>query len=243
MPVHISIWSDIVCPWCYVGKRRLETALATYQERRGKAADVSIEYKAFELDQRRTGESDDKYVERLASKYGVPASQAQGMIHRMTSTGKEEGIEFRFDRAVPANTFDAHRLLLLARLLDENDKTDGEQQKRLKERLMHAHFEEGADLNDAETLLALATESGIDTDKAAAVLASDDFGDDVRDDEDEAQMLGVTGVPFFAIGRFGVQGAQRAETLLEVIERALADESSEEAALSGDGDVCLPDEC
>lgn len=225
--MRIDVWSDIACPWCYVGKRRLERAVATFSH------EVEIVYHSFELDPRAPRVRDDKsYVERLATKYMVPLAQAQQMIDRITRTGAEEGLELRFDRARSGNTFDAHRLLHLAR--------ERGVQGALKERLMRAYFTEGVAIGVADELVPLAVEVGLAEPEVREVLASDRYAEDVRRDEERAEELQITGVPFYVMGnRVAVPGAQSSDIMLGALERAWADTAAREAQ----GPVCGPDGC
>jgi predicted DsbA family dithiol-disulfide isomerase len=229
--LRIDVWSDIACPWCHVGKRRLEAALAAFPRR----GDVEVVWRAFELDPAaaRAPGPDVPYAVRLGRKYGVPAAQAEEMIRRMTATAAGDGLDLRFDRARPGNTFDAHRLLHLAHLRGRQDA--------LKERLLTAYLRDGEFLGDHETLVRLAGEAGLDPDEARRTLAGDDFARDVRADEDEARRLGVRGVPFFVFGgRRAVSGAHPAETLLAALAAAWADLHGEDAPA---GATCGPDGC
>ena len=208
--LEVEIWSDIACPWCYVGKRRFETALKDFEHR----DDVTVTWRSFELDPTapRVREKN-SYAERLASKYRLAVSDAQAMIDRMTAVGAEEGIEFRFDRIQAGNTFDAHRLLHLAAAHDRQDA--------MKERLLRAYFTEGAAIGEPEVLADLASEVGLDAAHVRRVLAGDEHADDVRSDEATAAELGIHGVPFFVIGRrYGVSGAQPASELAKVLAQA-----------------------
>lgn len=205
----VHVWSDIACPWCYVGKRRLEAALARAPH------PCEVVWHAFELDPASPPEQDlsvASYAERLAQKYGAPLAHAEKMIADMTETARGEGLEFRFDLIRPGNTFDAHRLLHFARLRGKQDA--------LKERFLRGYFCEGARIGDHATLARLAEEVGLDAGEVDAVLGTDAYAADVRADEDRAAAMGVRGVPFFLVGRFGVSGAQAPETLLHVLERA-----------------------
>lgn len=215
----------------------------------GVQVNAEITWRSFELDQRKKDLSDTtSYVNRLANKYGFPEAKAQGMVDNMAKTGKAEGIAFDFARAIPANTFDAHRLLHWARETDAAKITQGAQ-GRLKEALMKAHFEQGVDVGRNSDLLSVVDALGLDVDAAAAVLASDRFASNVREDEEEAQMHGITGVPFFAIERFGVGGAQQPQTFVDVIKRALAEQAQaarEEQKVEdafGEGALCTPETC
>lgn len=209
-PLSIDVWSDIACPWCYVGKRRLEAALAKFPH------EYELVFHAFELDPHAPPVQEGDYVERLARKYRQPIERAQHMIDRMTETGAREGIEFHFERIRAGNTFDAHRLLQLAR--------EASLQGILLERLMRAYFTEGVAIGDPEALLPLAVEAGLGEAESREVLASNRYSDEVRADEQLAAELGIGGVPFFVFGnRYAVSGAQTPDVLLEVLEKSHRD--------------------
>ena len=219
--LRVDIWSDIACPWCYVGKRHLEAALAEFPH------PVEVVWRSFELDPDSVRDPDESLVDRLRKKYGVPLAQAQAMIDRTTGVAAQDGLALRFDRVKPANTFDGHRLIHLARAHGLQDA--------MKERLLRAHLVDGEQLADRAVLVRLAAEVGLD---AAATLASDAYADDVRADERLARELGVSGVPFFVMaGRLGVSGAQPVEVLRGALERAWAEQPAEVA----DGPACGPD--
>ena len=231
--MKVEIWSDVVCPWCYIGKRRFEQALAGFPHR----DEVEVVWRAFELDPSAPAERTGGYAENLAAKYGVPLAQAQQMIDTMTSTAAQDGLDLRFDTARPGSTFDAHRLLHLA----------GERgvQDAVKERLLRATFTEGEPIGDAETLVRLVAEAGLDADEAREVLGSDRYAAEVRGEEQQAQAYGISGVPFFVVdGRYGVSGAQPAEALGQVLAQAWAERSPLQMVASGgsapgcDGDTC-----
>ena len=230
--IRVDIWSDIACPWCYVGKRRFEAALARFPEsERGRGV-----WRAFELDPAapRLRDKSSSYAARLAKKYGVPVARAEAMIGHMTDVAAAEGLDFHFERVQSGNTFDAHRLLHLA---FERGKQDA-----LKERLLRAYFTEGEAIGEPETLIRLASEVGLDTDEVAATLAGDSFTREVRADEDQARRLGITGVPFFVLdGRYGVSGAQPAEVLVQVLERVSSAGAS--SVDLEDGAACGPEDC
>ena len=210
--MKVEIWSDVVCPWCYVGKRRFEQALRGFAHR----AEVEVVWRSFELDPAAPASRDGSYAERLAEKYGTSVPEAQQMIESMTAAAAAEGLDFHFELARPGNTFDAHRLLHLAA---ERGVQDG-----VKERLLRATFTEGEPISDHQTLLRLVAEAGLDADQAAAVLVGDAFTQAVRADEREARSLGINGVPYFVIDRrYAVSGAQPAELLLQALEQAWAD--------------------
>lgn len=207
--MRVEIWSDIACPWCYVGKRRLESALAAFPHRDA----LDITWRSFELDPGAPPRQPEGHAAMLASKYRMPLPRAQEMLESMTATGAAEGITFRFDRGIVGNTFDAHRLLHFA-------ATTG-QRPALVERLFAAYFTEGEAVSDHEVLVRIAGEAGLDADAARAMLASDAHAADVRNDESLASQYGISGVPFFAIdGKYGVSGAQSAEVLGSALRQA-----------------------
>jgi predicted DsbA family dithiol-disulfide isomerase len=240
--MKVEVFSDVVCPWCAVGKRRLEAAVARFEH----ADEIDVVWRAYELDPHAPPRRDGDYVDRLARKYGLTRAQATAANERLTATGAAEGLDFRFDRVQPGNTFDAHRLLHYAR-----DAGPG-RQDALKERLFRAYFTEGARIGDAETLVRLAAEVGLDPRECAGIVSGDRFADDVRADEREAHELGVTGVPFFVVGgRFAIPGAQDADTILGVLRRAWVKSHPLEVVApvgsptgpSADGAPCAGDSC
>ena len=233
--MKVEIWSDVVCPWCYVGKRRFEAALARFPH----AADVEVVWRSFELDAAAppSDPQPGSYVDRLAAKYGGPRERAQQMIDSMTATAAQEGLDFRFDLARPGNTFDAHRLLHLALAHGRQDA--------LKERLDRATFTEGSPVSEHGALRALAVEVGLPADQVDAVLASDRYADAVRADEAQARAYGIGGVPFFVVdGRYGISGAQPAEVVLQALEQAWSERVPQPLVRAGgsapgcDGDAC-----
>ncbi|MDB4996498.1 MAG: 2-hydroxychromene-2-carboxylate isomerase/DsbA-like thioredoxin domain protein [Myxococcaceae bacterium] len=239
--LEIDVWSDVACPWCWIGKRRLEAAIAAFETRHaGDDVAIDVHWRAFELDTSapRTHVPQGSYASRIAKKYGTSVEQAQQMLTNMTETAAAEGLLFDFTKTKPGNTFDAHRLIHFA---DHHDKQDA-----MKERLLRAYFSEGEHMADAETLVRLAAEVGLDADEARAMLASDAFAKNVRADETEARAMGVGGVPFFVIDRrLGVEGAQPAEVLGRVLDRAFADGRLEriERVSTGEAPICDDDVC
>jgi predicted DsbA family dithiol-disulfide isomerase len=205
--VKVEIWSDVVCPWCYIGKRRFEAALRDFPH------PVEVVWKSFQLDPTATSSPAGDHVHHLARKYGRSLDQAQQMVDNVTAAAAQEGLSYRLDIARSGNTLDAHRLLHLARQAGVQDA--------LKERLDRAYFTEGEPVDDDETLTRLAVEVGLDEQQVREVLASDRFADDVRADVAEARALGISGVPFFVIDRrYGVSGAQPPELLRSALEQA-----------------------
>jgi predicted DsbA family dithiol-disulfide isomerase len=209
MPLTVEIWSDVVCPWCYIGKRRFEAALEAFEH----ADELTIMWRSFELDQEAPKVPEGTATERLAAKYGTTLERATELHAEMTERAAAEGLDFRFDLARGGNTFDAHRLIHLA-------ATYGHQ-AAAKERLMRAYFTEGEAIADPETLVRVLADVGIDPVEARDVLATDRFAEDVREDELLASRLGIQGVPFFVLDRrLGVSGAQPPEVLVQALERA-----------------------
>jgi predicted DsbA family dithiol-disulfide isomerase len=210
--VHVEIWSDIACPWCYIGKRRFETALAGYEH----AGEVTYQWRSFELDPEAPPERAGDRAEHLAGKYGIPVEQARAMEEQMAERAAADGLTFDFSIARAGNTFDGHRVLQLA--------LEHGVQPAMKERLMRAYFTEGELISDHEMLVRLAGEVGLDGEEVRAVLAGDRYAAEVREDEQLAQRIGIQGVPFFvADRRFGVSGAQPPEVLQEFLGRARAE--------------------
>ena len=231
--LQVQIWSDIACPWCFVGKRRFEAALRQFAH----ADQVEVVWRAFELDPRAPKVPQTQhYTDRLASKYGTTPAQAQQMIDRMVETARRDDLRMDFERIQPGNTFDAHRLLHLA--------LDHSLQDALKERLLRAYLEEGRSIADHDTLRSLAIEVGLPEDLVAGVLATDQYAREVRADEENAHALGIHGVPFFVLAnRYAVEGAQPTELLLSALERAWSELPRRPEIIGSEGDVCGPDGC
>ncbi len=232
--MRVEIWSDVVCPWCYIGKRNFEAALEGFEHR----DEVEVVWRAFELDPGAPSHRDGSYVERLAKKYRTPVDEAQAMIDRMTTAAAAVGLDFRFDLAKPGNTFDAHRVIHLA--------AEHGMQDAMKERLLLATFTEGEPIGERETLVRLAAEVGLDEDEVRGALASDAHADAVRAEEADAGQLDISGVPFFVVDRtYGVSGAHPPEALRRILDKAWA--ASHQPALVVTGpegaDGCEGDTC
>jgi predicted DsbA family dithiol-disulfide isomerase len=208
-PLTVEIWSDVVCPWCYIGKRRFEAALAEFPH------PVETVWRSFELDPGAPAVREHTATEHLAAKYGMSVEQAQASHARMTELAAAEGLEYDFGKTRGGNSFDAHRLIHLAAAHGKQDEA--------KERLMRAYFTEGVAIGDREALVALAADIGLDGDEVRVALDGDAYGDAVREDELLAQRIGIQGVPFFVLDRrLGVSGAQPAEVLVQALEQACA---------------------
>jgi len=227
----VDIWSDVVCPWCAIGKANLDQALTQFEH----GDEVEIVWHSFELDPNAPVTRTGNYAGMLAKKYGSTPEQAQAMIDQMTERGTECGVPFRFDIVQPGNTFDAHRLIHLgaARGL----------QTEVKERFLRGYLSEGEAIGLPEVVERLAVDAGLDADEVAAVLNSDAFAEEVRIDEATAVSMQVTGVPFFVVDhRYGLAGAQPPETLLKVMEQAWSERAPALGTIA-EGEVCGPDGC
>jgi predicted DsbA family dithiol-disulfide isomerase len=214
--LSVEIWSDVVCPWCYIGKRRFERALAELDP----SITVTVEYKPFQLDPTAAPGTAQPVKEAYAKKFGGPQRAAE-MIANVTAIAAAEGLDFRLDRAMRANTRLAHRLL------GWTLKTAGAgAQAEIKERLMRAYFVEGRNVGDPDVLSGLAAELGHDGEQVAAMLASDDGAAELQADLALAGELGITAVPTYVIdGRWSVPGAQDSQTFIAVLTK-LASEPS-----------------
>jgi len=207
--MKIEIWSDVICPWCYIGKRRFEKALADFSHR----DEVQVIWRSFELDAKAPRQHPGTLNELLASKYGVSPQEAAAMNARVSGVAAEVGLEYHLENAHPGNTFDAHRLLHFAAANGVGDLAN--------ERVMQAYFSESLPVGDREALARLAPEFGIAERDALAILESDAYSDVVRADEARAAGFGISGVPFFVFDeQFGVSGAQSVEVFSEALQQA-----------------------
>jgi len=206
--VHVEIWSDIACPWCYVGKRRFEAALAAFEHR----DEVTVTWRSFELDPEAPAEREGDQATHIARKYGIDREQAIASQQNLAQIAAGEGIEMRFRDVKGANTFDAHRIVHLA-------AAHGVQEAMI-ERLFRAHQTEGELISDHDVLTRLAVETGVPEDEVRATLASDRYGAQVREDEHLAARIKIQGVPFFVVDRaIGISGAQPPDVLGELLKR------------------------
>jgi predicted DsbA family dithiol-disulfide isomerase len=206
--MHIDIWSDVVCPWCYLGKRRLEKAVAGFEGRN----DVTIAHRSFQLDPTRPKNQTSSRRTMLIAKYRLTEDRVREMDQNMEVMAAAEGLEYHLtDKGQTGNTLDAHRLVHLA---ESHGRAD-----QMLDRLYKAYFTEERSVFDIESLVSLAAEEGLDAAEVREALESDRYADAVKRDLDEARTLGVSGVPFFVIdGRYGISGAQATD----VFTRALA---------------------
>ena len=230
--MKIEIWSDVVCPFCYIGKRRFEKALASFDAK----DKVEIEWKSFQLD------PDLEYIpgqsvhEYLGKRKGTTAVEGKRMNDAMTAMAKEAGLEYNFDKAVVNNTFNAHRLLHFA-------KEKG-LQNEMKEHLFRGYYTEGKNVGDIETLAQLGEEVGLQADEVKDVLQSDKYAQDVLLDQYKAQQLGIQGVPFYVFNnKYGVSGAQSPETFAQVLEKVWEEEKPVLITEQGEGFCTVDGNC
>ncbi len=205
--ISVDVWSDVACPWCYLGKHRLEKAIEA------SGAEVTVTWHSFQLDPSIAKGEHTPHAEALAKKFRAPVETIQAMNQRLVDLGAAEGLEYHFDRYIQANTHDAHRLIHFAQ-----ERGLGNQ---MKDRLMKAQFTEGAIVDDTDVLGGLAGEVGLEADEVRVMLATDQYSDAVQADIAEAAAMGATGVPFFVFDRaFAVSGAQPVEMFAEALRRA-----------------------
>lgn len=233
--MKVEIWSDVACPWCYLGKRRFEKALANFEHQ----ADVELRWRSFELDPDAPNVREGDPVQRLADKYGMSRAEAVAANDRLTGFATAEGLEYHLDKVRSGNTFDAHRLLHLAAEKGVQDD--------VKERFLRAYFTESEPVGDHATLARVAVEAGLAADDVNDVLASDRYADEVRADEAQATAYGITGVPFFVIdAKYGVSGAQSSDVLLQAMRQAWTAANPltmlDDASVAG-GEACEGDSC
>jgi predicted DsbA family dithiol-disulfide isomerase len=231
--MKVEIWSDVVCPFCYVGKRKFEKALGEFAHH----GDVQIEWKSFQLTPDFVPVPGENIHASLAKKKGVPEAEGRRMNDYMTQVAKEVGLDYQFDKAIPANTFLAHQLIHFGAHQGKQDA--------MKERLFAAYYLEGQDLNSLDTLASLAAEIGLDAAAARQALEAGTYANEVRRDEYEAQQIGVRGVPFFVFeDKYAVSGAQPSEVFAEVLDKVWAEAHPKaQPTMLADGPACGPDGC
>ena len=233
--MRIEIWSDVVCPWCYVGKRRLEAALAGFEH----ADEVEVVYRSFELDPSAPHHGTEPSVSSLARKMGRSEEQVREMVGGLMQTAAADGLELRLLDTVHTNTVDAHRLLHLAL------ETGGPAlQGTLKEELLAAYFTRAEDIGDHAVLRAAAVAAGLDAARVEEVHAGQEYAGAVSADVAQARAYGATGVPFFVVdGAYGISGAQPTEVFTQVLEKVWAESHPVLQTVGGDADACGPDGC
>ena len=224
--MKVDIWSDIRCPFCYIGKRKLETALQDFNHK----DEVEIVWHSFELEPDLVSNSTESIYDHLAKRKRISREQSLQMHEQMAAYAKAEGLSFNFDSIVVANSFDGHRLIHMAHAQGLGGLA--------KERLFKAYYTEGADISNRTVLISLGSEIGLDPIAVQEMLESDAFAEDVREDEQHAHDIGVTGVPFFVINqRYAVSGAQPSDIFLKALDHAW-NEQEKEALTIAEGDSC-----
>lgn len=232
--MKVEIWSDVMCPFCYIGKRKFEGALAQFADK----DNIEIEWKSFQLQPDMKTDPKKNTIEHLAESKAWSLDYARKMTDHVSGLAKEVGLSYDFDKAVVANSFDAHRLSHLAKKYGVQDS--------LEEALFKAYFTEGKNTADHKVLTELAVSVGINADEVKQVLESNAYADEVKQDIYESQQVGARGVPFFVLGgKYAVSGAQPTETFLGALNQAYGEWKKEHPALTDlsgtNGAVCAPD--
>jgi predicted DsbA family dithiol-disulfide isomerase len=222
--MKIDIWSDVRCPFCYIGKRRFEKALEQFPNRK----DVKVEWHSFELDPGMKTDTSTNIYDYLARTKRVSREASVDMHRQVNEMARSVGLDYNFDITVVANSFDAHRLIQLAKVHGLGDAAE--------ERLFRAYFTEGKDISDHLTLIILGDEIGLDGKLVHEMLGSDTFADEVRYEQRQAREIGINGVPFFIINdRYAVSGAQPSGVFLEALEKGWRDHSRHQLEAPGEG--------
>lgn len=221
--MKVEIWSDIACPFCYIGKRRFESALSKFEHRN----QVEIKWRSFELNSEIPKRKTTTTLEFLTAHKGISSDQAKALFKQVTQTAAKDGLKFNFDIGLHGNTFDGHRLVHFATVNGCGDA--------MKERLFSGYFARGESVADIDTLVTMATDVGLDATKTRAMLESDSFGDEVKSDEAQARRLGIHGVPFFRINeKHEISGISAPDSILQVLNKAWnSSESGKSSTASG----------
>lgn len=207
--MKVEIWSDVMCPFCYIGKRNIETALAQFPE----ANNIEIQWKSFQLDPNLPAVATDSHEEYLAKRKGFPVDQVKGMMEQVTNTARQAGLDFNLEQSVIVNSFNAHRLIQFAKAKNLGNEAE--------EKLFKAYFTDGKDIANLETLTEIGKEIGLESNEISEAFTNDQYAENVHQDIDEAQAIGVTGVPFFVFDRkYAVSGAQPSHTFLQALEQS-----------------------
>ncbi|HRO48170.1 DsbA family oxidoreductase [Agriterribacter sp.] len=228
--MKVSIWSDVRCPFCYIGKRKFEKALNKFADK----DKVEVVWRSFQLDPNLETKTGINAVDHIAAVKGISQQQAEEMHTHVTRVAKEAGLDFDFEKAVVANSFNAHRLIQLA-------KTHG-LGNEAEEQLFKAHFTEGKNIDDKEVLTQTGVAIGLDEKEIKTMLSTDAFAAAVKQDEQEARDIGVSGVPFFVFNdRYAVSGAQSPDTFLQALQQSwLSFEQDRNVELAENGEACSP---
>jgi predicted DsbA family dithiol-disulfide isomerase len=228
--MKVDIWSDVRCPFCYIGKRKFEAALDAFPNKE----EVEVVWHSFELDPALKTETDKSVYDYLAERKGLSREVSVQMHNQLTQSAKDVGLEYHFDKAVVANSFNAHRLIQLAKTKGLGDAAE--------ERLFRAYYTEGRNIDDLNTLTQLGVEIGLSAIEVGEMLYSNAFADEVRRDQTQAQAMNISGVPFFVIDeKYGVSGAQPSELFSQALEKAWsehAEKNNQKDLATTDGASC-----
>ena len=237
--IDVEIWSDIACPWCYIGKRRFEKALEQFEH----ADEVKVTWRSYQLDPTLPEHDDRSEVDYLVASKGLPRAQVEEMVGHVAEQAEGEGLSYDFDALVVANSRRAHRVLQAAKAADAVD--DGNRTDALKEALLAAHFEAGEDIGDVEILTRLAAEVGLDQSEAREAVDSQELDAAVDRDIADAAAIGVRGVQFFVFqNKYGVSGAQPPEVFAQALETVWNERTPGLITLDGGtGEACGPEGC
>jgi predicted DsbA family dithiol-disulfide isomerase len=229
--MKVDIWSDVRCPFCYIGKRKFEKALEKFPHKN----EVEVNWHSFELDPTLGTNPSASAVEHIADVKGISKAQAEGMHAHVTNVAKEIGLDFNFEKAVIANSFNAHRLIQLAKTKGLANETE--------EQLFKAHFIEGKNIDDSETLIQVGVDAGLNENDVKELVASDSFSEEVRQDEMQAQSIGINGVPFFILNnKYAVSGAQSPDIFLQALSQTWAElEKEKQPLIITEGESCSAD--
>ncbi|TZF86414.1 DsbA family oxidoreductase (plasmid) [Pedobacter sp. BS3] len=210
--MKVEIWSDVMCPFCYIGKRHFEQALETLPFKN----EITVEWKSFQLNPEYKNTSGESLYEYLAKSKGISVEQAKAMTSQVAGMANAAGLKIDFAHNIPANSFNAHRIIHLAAKHSLQDKAE--------EAFFNAHFVQNLDVDKPDVLLQVATEIGLDKDETAALLSGDEFADAVRYDQYEAQNLGIRGVPYFVLDRkYGISGAQPVDMFTQALTQSFTE--------------------
>lgn len=229
--MKVDIWSDVRCPFCYIGKRKFEKALEKFPHKN----EIEVNWHSFELDPTLKTNTAVSAIEHIADIKGISKEQAEGMHTHVTNVAKEIGLDFNFEKSVIANSFNAHRLIQLA-------KTKG-LANEAEEQLFKAHFLEGKNIDDNETLIQIGVSAGLNENDVKDMIASDSFSQEVRQDEMQAQSIGINGVPFFILNnKYAVSGAQSPDVFLQALSQTWSEiEKEKQPIIITEGESCSAD--
>ncbi len=228
--MKVDIWSDVRCPFCYIGKRKFEIALEKFEHKN----EVIVDWKSFELDPNLTTQAGVNANDHLAAIKGIPKERANEMQQYVKQVAKETGLDFHPDKAVVANSFNAHRLIQFAKSKGLGNEAE--------EALFKAHFTEGKNIDNIEVLVQTAINIGLDENETTKMLASDAFAKEVKEDEMQAQNFGISGVPFFVLNdKYAVSGAQSPETFLQALEQTWKESEEKKPVIINQSESCSID--